>query len=422
MRVFKFGGASVKDAEGVKNLASIVLGSEGKLVIVVSAMGKMTNALEELIRYYFKKDDKKWEQLEVIKNFHNHILDDLFDSTDEVFSEIDSLYFRMEDRMDRTPSHDYDFEYDQLIGYGELISTKIISAYLNKVGVKNKWIDIRFYLKTNDRWREASVDWKLSDELVKNTFTFDDEVVYITQGFIGATLSDLTTTLGREGSDYTAAILGSILKAEKVEIWKDVPGILNADPQYFSNPVKIDEMSYREAIELTFFGAKVIHPKTIKPLYNSKIPLHVRSFLDPSSTGTIIGPEQEKEYSNPIPVFVMKVKQVLITLSQPDFSFMDEESLAWVFKIFYSLDMKINLIQLSALNLSVSIDVPEHGVLELIEKLAEQFEVRYNDGLSLITIRHYTPEAIEKEIGQRRVYVEQRTRRIARFLVKNEWK
>jgi aspartate kinase len=422
MRVFKFGGASVKDAEGVKNLASIVLGSEGKLVIVISAMGKMTNALEELIRCYFKKDEKKWEQLALIKDYHNQIMDELFDSSDEVFSEVDSLYFRIEDRLDRVPSLDYDFEYDQLIGYGELISTKIVSAYLNKAGVKNQWIDIRFYLKTDDKWREASVDWRLSDELVKKAFSFEDETIYITQGFIGATLSDLSTSLGREGSDYTAAILGSILKAEKVEIWKDVPGILNADPQYFSHPVKIDEMSYREAIELTFFGAKVIHPKTIKPLYNSKIPLHVRSFLDPSSSGTIIGPEQDKEYLNPVPVFVMKVKQVLITLSQPDFSFMDEESLAWVFEIFYNLDMKINLIQLSALNLSVSIDIPEHGVLKLIEILAEEFEVRYNDGLSLITIRHYTPEAIEKEIGHRRVYVEQRTRRIARFLVKNERK
>ncbi|HNW51285.1 MAG TPA: aspartate kinase [Prolixibacteraceae bacterium] len=422
MRVFKFGGASVKNAEGVKNLASIVSKSDGKLVVVVSAMGKMTNALEDLIRCYFAKDDKKWEKFAFIKDYHNSILDELFDSSDEVYSDVDSLYFHIEDRLDRTPSLDFDFEYDQLIGYGELISTRIVSAYLNKVGVKNQWVDIRFNLKTNDKWRDASVDWKLSEELIKKSFSFEEETIYLTQGFIGATLSDLTTSLGREGSDYTAAILGSILKADKVEIWKDVPGILNADPQYFTNPVKIDEMSYREAVELTFFGAKVIHPKTIKPLYNSKIPLHVRSFLDPEASGTIIGPEQDKEYLNPVPVFVMKIKQVLITLTQPDFSFMDEESLAWVFDIFSALNMKINLIQLSALNLSVSIDVPEHGILELIETLSEQFEVRYNDGLSLITIRHYTPQAIEKEIGHRRVYVEQRTRRIARFLVKHEWK
>lgn len=422
MRVFKFGGASVKDAAGVRNLASIVAKSEGNLAIVVSAMGKMTNALEELIRYYFRKDEKKWEQLGVIKSYHTQIMEELFESSDEVFPEVDSMFFRIEDRLDRTPSLDYDFEYDQFIGFGELISTKIVSAYLNKVGVKNRWIDIRFYLKTDDNWREAGIEWDLSTKRIKETFNFEDENIYLTQGFIGATLSDLSTSLGREGSDYTAAILGSILKAEKVEIWKDVPGILNADPQYFKDPVKIDEMSYREAVELTFFGAKVIHPKTIKPLFNSKIPLYVRSFIDPEAPGTVIGPEQEKEYANPIPVFVMKPRQVLITMSQPDFSFMDEESLAWSFEIFHDLGMKINLIQLSALNLSISIDIPEHGVLELIEKLSEQFEVRYNDGLSLITIRHYTQEAIEREIGHRVVYVQQRTRTIARFLVKSDHK
>jgi aspartate kinase len=422
MRVFKFGGASVKDAAGVRNLASIVAKSEGELVVVVSAMGKMTNAFEELIKCYCHKDEKKWEKLEVIKSYHSQIMEELFDSSDEVFTEVDSMYFRIEDRLDRTPSLDYDFEYDQFIGFGELISTKIVSAYLNKAGIENKWMDIRFYLKTDDKFREADIDWELSERLIKESFNFNDERIYLTQGFIGSTLSDLSTSLGREGSDYTAAIIGSILKAEKVEIWKDVPGILNADPQYFKDPVKIDEMSYREAVELTFFGAKVIHPKTIKPLYNSKIPLYVRSFIDPEAPGTVIGPEQEKEYANPIPVFVMKPRQVLITMSQPDFSFMDEESLAWSFEIFQELGMKINLIQLSALNLSISIDIPEHGVLELIDKLSEQFEVRYNDGLSLITIRHYTAKAIEKEIGHRVVYVQQRTRSIARFLVKNDHK
>lgn len=422
MRVFKFGGASVKDAEGVRNLASIVSKSEGNLVIVVSAMGKMTNALEELVKLYFRRDEKKWEQLESIKSYHDKIMDELFDTNDSVFTEVDSVYFRIEDRMERIPSMDFNYEYDQIIGYGELLSTKIVSAYLNKKGIKNNWLDIRFYLKTDDKWRDASVNWEKSTPLINEAFNFEKERIYLTQGFIGATMSDLTTTLGREGSDYTAAIIGSILKAEKVEIWKDVPGILNADPQYFKDPVKIDEMSYREAVELTFFGAKVIHPKTIKPLYNAKIPLHVKSFLDQRSRGTIIGPEQEKKYEKTIPVFVMKPKQVLITISQPDFSFMDEESMVWAFGIFQDLGAKINLIQQSALNLSVSIDQPEHGVLELIERLAEQFEVKYNDNLNLLTIRHYTPEAIEKEIAGKIVYVEQKTRTIARFLIKAERK
>ncbi|MBN1925803.1 MAG: aspartate kinase [Prolixibacteraceae bacterium] len=420
MRVFKFGGASVKDAPAVKNLASIVSASEGNLVIVISAMGKTTNALEELIRLYFKRDEKKWEQFSLIRNYHDQIISGLFQNGDSIFSEIDTLYYKIEERLNRLPSLDFDFEYDQFICFGELLSTKIVSAYLNKNGIRNKWMDIRFCLKTDDKWREANIDWELSDDLVKEAFTFGEERIFITQGFIGATISDLTTSLGREGSDYTAAILGNILNAEKVEVWKDVPGILNADPQFFKNPVKVDEMSYREAVELTFFGAKVIHPKTIKPLKNKNIPLYVRSFIDPSSSGTIIGPGQDREYINPLPVYIMKEKQVLITISQPDFSFMNEKSMAWVFAIFSELEMKINLLQLSALNLSISIDVPEHGVIELIERLSEEFEVRYNDNLSLITIRHFTPEAIEKEISHRLVYVEQRTRRIARFLVKRE--
>ena len=420
MRVFKFGGASVKDAKGVKNLASIVSKSEGELVIVVSAMGKMTNALENLIKAYFKQEPNKWELLGLIKNYHNQIIDQLFDTTDLIFAQIDFLIQNIEDRLDRHPSLDYDFEYDQLIGYGELISTKIISAYLHKVGIKNRWMDARFCLRTDNKWRDATIDWELSGKLVKEAYTFNDETIYVTQGFIGSTVSDLTTSLGREGSDFSAAVFGAILKAEKVEIWKDVPGILNADPQYFDHPKKIDFMSYREAVELTFFGAKVIHPKTIKPLKNNNIPLHVRSFLKPESSGTIIDSEQRTENTRKIPVFILKTRQVLITLSQPDFSFMDEESMSWVFGIFHDLDLKINLMQHSALNLSVSIDIPEQGVLDLIERLAEQFEVRYNDGLELMTIRYYTPEAIEKEISHRTVYVEQRTRRIARFLIKSQ--
>lgn len=419
MRVFKFGGASVKDAAGVKNLAHIVLHSEGNLVVVVSAMGKTTNALEQLHKYFYDRDPRKWEQLETIKNEHLSIIKELFSSDDEIFAQVDALFFRLEDRLENQPSLDYDYEYDQIVCYGELISTKIIQAYLQKAGESCCWKDIRFSLKTNNKWRDASIDWSLSEKLVKETFTFESYRVFVTQGFIGATKSDLTTTLGREGSDYTAAILGNMLNAEKVEIWKDVPGILNADPQYFNNPVKIDFMSYREAVELTFFGAKVIHPKTIKPLQNRNIPLHVRSFLHPASKGTLIGPEPAEPPKKQLPVYILKPKQVLITISDPEFSFMTEENLAWVFDKLVKMNIKTNLIQHSALNLSLSIDAPEKGVLQLIEELADQFDVRYNDGLELLTIRHYTPEAIEQEIAHRTVFVEQRTRRIARFLVKH---
>ena len=418
MRVFKFGGASVKDAKGVKNLAGIIAKSEGELVVVVSAMGKMTNAFEDLTRVYFRSDEQKWEQFTLIRNYHSQIMDELFDSSDDVFTHVDEVFFKIEDRLERKPSLDYDFEYDQLVCYGEILSTKIVSAYLNKIGIENMWIDVRFVLRTNDKWRDASVNWPQTERLMKETFNFANNKIFVTQGFLGATMSDLTTTLGREGSDYTAAIIGSVLKAEKVEIWKDVPGILNADPQYFSNPKKIEWMSYNEAVELTFFGAKVIHPKTIKPLENSGIKLHVRSFLKPDSSGTIIGPANENPGVKTVPVFILKTKQVLITVSQPDFSFMDEKSIAWVIDVFAKLDMKINLIQHSALKLSVSVDIPEKGILDIIDQLSEQFDVRYNDGLELLTIRHYTPEAIAREIEHRTVFVEQRTRRIVRYLVK----
>lgn len=420
MRVFKFGGASVKDAKGVKRLASIVANSDGKLVIVVSAMGKMTNAFEELIKQYYKSDEQRWEQLTLIKNYHFQIIEELFSPSDDIFTQVDELFFKIEDRMHRIPSLDFDFEYDQLIGCGELLSTKIVSAYLNKMGIGNKWLDVRFILRTDDKWRDAKVNWEQTELLMHEAFSFIDTNIYLTQGFLGATMSNLTTSLGREGSDYTAAIIGHVLKAEKVEIWKDVPGILNADPQYFKEHKKINWMSYREAVELTFFGAKVIHPKTIKPLENSNIPLHVRSFLKPDSSGTIIGPEKDNPGSKSIPVFVMKPRQVLITVSQPDFSFMDEKSMAWIIGIFSKLDMKVNLLQHSALNLSVSVDIPEKGILDIIEQLSEQFDVRYNDNLELITIRHYTPAAFEQEIAHRKVYVEQRTRNIARFLVKKQ--
>lgn len=417
MQVFKFGGASVKDAKSVKNMASIVAGFDNHIVVVVSAMGKMTNAFEDLVKDWFKGNKQMWDKLNLIRNFHMQLIDELFESNEDIYPVIDSLFFRIEDRLNRTPSLDFDFEYDQLVSFGEIISTTIISHYLNRQQIKNKWIDIRFLLRTDDCWREAGVDWELSSKLIAEGFSFTDERIYITQGFIGATPSDLTTTLGREGSDYTAAIIGNILDAESVVVWKDVPGILNADPQYFENPKKIAAMSYREAVELTFFGAKVIHPKTIKPLENKGIPLHVRSFIKPGAKGTIIGPEETQKPGKQVPVFIMKTRQVLITVSQPDFSFMDEESMAWIFGIFGELGMKINMIQQSALNLSISTDTPEHGILQLVERLAESFEVRYNDGLELITIRHFTNEAIEQEIGSRTVYVEQKSRKTARFLV-----
>lgn len=420
MRVFKFGGASVKDAEGIQNLGNIVSKTEGKLIVVVSAMGKMTNAFEELFRSFFESKNSIWTNFELIKKYHYEIMDRVFDSSNSVFSEIDALFFKLEDRLQKAPSLNYDYEYDQIISYGELFSTKIISAYLSKIEVENQWKDIRYLLKTDNQWRNANVDLELSEILMKKAFNFKETNVYVTQGFIGGTTTDMTTTLGREGSDYTAAILASLLKAKQVEVWKDVPGILNADPQYHKKPFKIDALTYQEAVELTFFGAKVIHPKTIKPLQNSTIPMYVRSFVKPNLNGTLIGAEELLPKIKRIPIYIVKSNQLLITLSQPDFSFMNEENLSWIFETFYQLKMHINLIQQSALKLTVAIDKPERGGVELIESLSEEFDVRYNDGLELLTIRNYTDEAISKELINKEVFVQQRTRSMARFIVKNK--
>jgi aspartate kinase len=419
MRVFKFGGASVKDANGVRNLASIISESVGNLIIVVSAMDKTTNALEVLNKLYFNQDEKKWAQLNDIKKYHYEVVNELFNTGDDIYAELDADFFRLEDRLHKTPSLDFDFEYDQIVCYGELISTRIVNAYLRKVGIGSVWKDIRSALKTDSKWRDASVDWELSGKLIPNLFDFVESRVFVTQGFIGATKADLSTTLGREGSDFTAAIIASIMNAERVEIWKDVPGIMNADPQFYPNPVKIDFMSYREAVELTFFGAKVIHPKTIKPLHNKNIELHVRSFLKPDMKGTIIGPEPRYVDARRIPIYIMKTHQVLISLSQPDFSFMDEESMSWILDTLHELNVRVNLLQHSALKISFSVDTPERGFMDVIEKLAEQFDVRYNDGLELLTIRYHTPEVIEAELKNKQVYVEQKTRRVARFLIKS---
>lgn len=420
MRIFKFGGASVKDADGVKNLASIVKQASGDLVIVVSAMGKTTNALEELVRLYYQKDKRKWDQLKSIKNYHVQIVNELFPSTDHtIYDRIDCLFMQIYAILERNPSIDFDFEYDQLVSFGEILSSTIVSFYLKSQKISNVWTDIRYKLKTDSLWRCAAIDWPLSEKLVKEAFDFEIIHCYVTQGFIGATASNLTTTLGREGSDYTAAVLASMLDAKDVVVWKDVPGIMNADPKIYPNSIKIEHMSYREAVELTFFGAQIIHPKTIKPLFEKKIPLFVRSFIELNESGTQIGAEPDGEDAPKLPFYILKRGQVLITISQRDFSFMDENSVSRIFGIFCKLNMKVNLFQHSALNLSISIDLPHHGIKHIIDALSEDFEVRYNEDLELLTIRNYSEEILKKELANKQIYVEQRSRKIARFLLKS---
>lgn len=303
-----------------------------------------------------------------------------------------------------------------MICYGELISTAIISAYLNKRGLTNRWIDIRQSLRTDETHREAVVDWKWSGMLINNSFNFQEADLYVTQGFIGSTNTNQTTTLGREGSDFTAAILGNLLNAESVTIWKNVPGVLNADPVDFDDTVKLEELSYKEAIELAYSGAKVIHPKTIKPLRNKRIPLLVRPFDAPDQAGTMI---HDVDYQlDLVPVFILKKSQALVTISPSDFSFIGIDQLSEVFSLFRARRIKVNLIQQSAIDLSLCIDEPEIGLESLIVELRKTFEVRYNTGLILATIRFYNDDALCKMKAKRQLFLEQRSRRTARLVLK----
>lgn len=418
MKVFKFGGASVKDAEGVKNLASIVHHYTDDLVIVVSAMGKTTNALELLTKNYFNGNSENiLENINALKKFHFEIIEKLFgDHSNEISHEITSDFRLLEKRMKHSPSLDYDFEYDQIVSLGEIFATKITSAYLNFNGINNKWKDIRQTLRTDATWREGNIDWSLSSELFLSQFNFAENRVYVTQGFIGATTTDQTTTLGREGSDYTAAIVANLLNAESVTIWKDVPGIMNADPNKFESTQKLDMLSYREAVEMTYYGAKVIHPKTMKPLVEKNIPLYVRSFMEPEEQGSVIC--SIDHVMNYVPVFIVKEDLILITISPLDFSFMAEESMSEIYKIFAQYRMKVNLVQQSAMNFSLAIDRPERGFDKIITELKKKFLVRYNEGLELLTIRYYNEDVIQKMTKDRSVFVAQRTRTTARFLIK----
>ncbi len=418
MKVFKFGGASVKDAEGVRNLASIVRNYQDNLVIVVSAMGKTTNLLESLTKNYFNgNNDGLNVNLNTLKHFHFQIIEDLFGNLFiEVFQEISSIFGLIEIRFKRLPSLDYDFEYDQIVSLGELLSTKIVSAYLNFSGIHNQWMDVRQVLRTDATWREGNIDWSLSPGLVRSQFNFETNRIYLTQGFIGATITDQTTTLGREGSDYTAAVLANLLNAESVTIWKDVPGIMNADPNKFDSTQKLDMLSYREAVEMTYYGAKVIHPKTMKPLVEKDIPLYVRSFIEPDREGSVIC--RIDHVMNYVPVFITKEDLILITISPSDFSFIAEESISKIYKLFALHRVKVDLVQQSAMNFSVAIDRPERGFDLLIGELKKKFVVHYNEGLELMTIRYYTEDVIRQMTCDRTVFVAQRTRTTARFLMK----
>ena len=434
MKVFKFGGVSVKDAEAVKNLAEILkLHAGNDIVVVISAMGKTTNALERLTKAHIYKEGDPVVILSEIKDFHIAILRDLFlDSNSSIYDEINDLFVELEWVIEEEPLEDYDYEYDQVVSVGEMISTKIVSAYLIEARMGNDWVDARDFLKTDSTWREAKVDWELSGvrcrELINKYFGLPAQKkekggIIVTQGFIGVTSENHTTTLGREGSDYTAAIIACLMDADEVIIWKDVPGVLNADPKWFGDTVILDKLSYHEAIELSFFGATVIHPKTIKPLQNKYIPLKVKSFFSPGDEGTYIThvkdiPAGKLEETNLIPSYIVKTGQVLISISPKDFSFIVEENISRIFGYFAEYGTKVNMMQHSAISFSVCVDDDKIKIPGLIETLQLDFKVLYNKGLELITIRHYNLQIIDKVTKDKEILVEQKSRQTARFVVK----
>lgn len=418
MKIFKFGGASVKDADGVKNLSAIVNQEHDHLIVVVSAMGKTTNLLETLCNTYFHKEDKTAAIMLELREYHLAIANALFSENDPVYKHLEELFITMENILSGESSLCYDYEYDRIICFGELISTTLVSDYLNRKGSQNQFVDIRKYLKTDQNYRNANIDLELSEQLCKETFDFNQTRVYVTQGFIAGTRTNQTTTLGREGSDYTAALLANLLDAENVTIWKDVPGVMNADPKEYDKAQVIHKMSYKEAIELSHFGAKVIHPKTIKPIQNKQIPLYVKSFLDPESEGTIIQ-EIDEQLKLP-PIFINKGNQCLLTLTPRDFSFIAEEKLSHIFGILAQYKLKLNLMQNSAISFSFCIDCNYAIFNEFLQQIQDEFEVRYNQDVKLITIRHYNEEVIGEIIGEQLALVEQRSRTTAQFVLRNQ--
>ncbi|MEY3678609.1 MAG: hypothetical protein RI924_750 [Bacteroidota bacterium] len=419
-QVFKFGGASVKDAEGVKNLVKIIqLQQDQELLVVISAMGKTTNALEKLNQAFLDGSEQVQEIFSEIKSYHQQIIQALFANPKHpVYDEIANTFVEIEWILEDAPHPDPDFNYDQIVSVGELLSTKIVAAYLNECGLAAKWVDARSFIQTDNTYREGKVNWEKTKELIQTSIPkLLKSHIVITQGFIGGTSENFSTTLGREGSDYSAAIFAHCLQAEKLSIWKDVPGVLNADPKLFPNTQKYEQLSYSEAIEMTYYGATVIHPKTIKPLQNAGIPLWVKPFTDPTASGTVITELAGTEPTSP--AIIVKKDQLLVSISSKDLSFITEDHLSEIFSAFANCQIKINMMQVSALSFSVCIDQNARRFGQLADELRTQFKVKYNEGLELITIRHFTPELVAELSKDRRVYLEQLSRNTAQIALQS---
>ena len=415
MRIYKFGGASVKDADGVKNLITILnyLGSE-KTLIVVSAMGKTTNSLELVVKNYFDNKEELQYSLNEVFNFHNKILEGLFnDNKEQIFYDVKEVFENLRIFLKRNKSPDYSFVYDQVVSFGEILSTKIINSYLNYSNIKCNWIDARELIKTDSKYRDANLNWMITKHSISKNINI--KLLNITQGFIASDSNNFSTTLGREGSDYTAAIFAYCLNAQSVTIWKDVPGVLNADPRVFKKPQLLNQISYTEAIELAFYGASVIHPKTLQPLQKKEIPLYVKSFLNPSGNGTSIS--RGTKIDPLIPCFIVQRNLNLLKLSSLDFSFIVEDNISDIFQILHENKMKVDLIQNSAISFSVCVYDKYSRLKELLSILKATFKVECTENVSLFTIRHFNENSSKEILKNNTLLLEQRTNETLQLVV-----
>lgn len=409
MKVFKFGGASVKDAHGVRNVAEIVATQCPNEVVVVSAMGKTTNALEELVAAHMNQQTGHLQAaLSRVRDYHTAIMNEL----EGDFKAVHETLRFLEECVTTTPVCSYNEAYDQIVSLGEILSTQIVAAYLKACHVPATWFDARQLIRTDTNFREGRVDWQETGRRISEAIVGTG--VKLTQGFIGQSADGRTITLGRDGSDYTAAIFAYCLNAESVTIWKDVPGVLNADPRWFDDTVLLKTITYQDAIELAYYGATVIHPKTIKPIQNKGIPLHVKSFLAPNEPGTTIGNSQQHLLT---PSFIFKVNQVLISLHPNDFSFIAEDNLSHIFGRFAMAGVKINLMQNTAISFSVVVDDDAERIPRLLDQLKDDFRVSYNKNLELITIRYYDQATIDRVLVNKKLLLEQKSRYTVQLVV-----
>ncbi len=419
MRVFKFGGASVKNAEAIRNVGEILNAFGGEeVLVVVSAMGKTTNALEALALAYFQNQPDKYEKFKAVKAFHDVIIKDLLNSKSvRAYDDIENLFIELECEIEGKPQYGFDQVYDQIVSYGEIFSSRILSTYLNEAGVRNRWMDAQNFISTDNTYREGKVNWNSTAHLIgSKLLPIVKKQMVVTQGFIGKNQANFTVTLGREGSDYSAAIFAFGLQASSVTIWKDVAGIMNADPKLFPEAVKIETISYPKAIEMAYYGATVIHPKTIQPLQSKNIPLFVKSFVDPGAAGTAVGIENETSLQ--LPTIINKGKQVLLSFSTKDFSFIAEENLSSLFSVFASHKIRINVMQSSAISFSVCVDHEVAKIETLRKEVQQEYNISIIEEVDLLTLINFEKENVDKLLKGRQILLEQKTQNTLQLVIK----